>query len=334
MISFLSKELDLMPLGGPVSRREGILLSVIFHLVVLIVLIVTPPLPAGKKSPAMLLALQRAAKEPPMRFVYMAPRRDIEAKQPPKTDVNSDKNRLAQSLRPNPDAKNALPYSRGNTQERVEGSLAERARLRGAPQKQAPAAGAPDQNGRATAHNQPEPAKPAEQGKNALLQLPPDFARRGLNGRPDVPPAPPPGNLGNALRNLDRYVRAENFENQAGGANGNFGPSIQFDSKGVEFGPWIRRFVAQIRRNWLIPYAAMAMKGHVIVTFNVHKDGALTDLTVVGPSGIPAFDNSSYDALAASNPTYPLPPEYPADRAFFTVTFYYNEPVPSYAPQQ
>jgi hypothetical protein len=29
--------------------------------------------------------------------------------------------------------------------------------------------------------------------------------------------------------------------------------------------------------------------------------------------------------LLSSNPTQPLPPEYPDDKAFFTVTFYYNE---------
>jgi hypothetical protein len=27
----------------------------------------------------------------------------------------------------------------------------------------------------------------------------------------------------------------------------------------------------------------------------------------------------------SSNPTQPLPPEYPSDTAFFTVTFLYNE---------
>ena len=48
------------------------------------------------------------------------------------------------------------------------------------------------------------------------------------------------------------------------GAGGQFGPEIQFDTKGVEFGPWIRRFIAQVKRNWLIPYAAMSMKGHVV----------------------------------------------------------------------
>jgi len=29
--------------------------------------------------------------------------------------------------------------------------------------------------------------------------------------------------------------------------------------------------------------------------------------------------------LSSSNPTQPLPAAYPADKAFFTVTFFYNE---------
>ena len=67
------------------------------------------------------------------------------------------------------------------------------------------------------------------------------------------------------------------------------------------------------------------MKGHVVVTFNVHKDGTITDLQVVGASPVSAFNNAAYGALASSNPTTPLPPEYPSDKAFFTVTFFYNE---------
>jgi TonB family protein len=69
----------------------------------------------------------------------------------------------------------------------------------------------------------------------------------------------------------------------------------------------------------------MASKGRVVITFNVHKDGTITDLTVVGPSPVDAFNNAAFGALASSNPTVPLPPEYPADQAFFTVTFFYNE---------
>jgi TonB family protein len=131
--------------------------------------------------------------------------------------------------------------------------------------------------------------------------------------------------LSEALRNLQRYVQNEQFDNQKGG--GTFGPAIQFDTKGVEFGPWVRRFVAQVKRNWepLIPLAAMSMSGHVVITFNVHKTGSLTDLAVVQPCPIEAFNTAAYGALVSSNPTAPLPPEYPSDKAFFTVTFFYNE---------
>ena len=56
--------------------------------------------------------------------------------------------------------------------------------------------------------------------------------------------------------------------------------------------------------------------------------GSITDLTVVGPSAVDAFNNAAFGALSGSNPTQPLPPEYPADKAFFTVTFFYNEAPP------
>ena len=109
-----------------------------------------------------------------------------------------------------------------------------------------------------------------------------------------------------------------------------FGPAIQFDTRGVEFGPWIRQFIAQVKRNWysIMPYAAYTMKGHVVITFNVHKTGDLTDLNVVGPCPIGAFNTAAFGALTASNPTKPLPPEYPDEKAFFTVTFFYNEQPP------
>jgi TonB family protein len=135
------------------------------------------------------------------------------------------------------------------------------------------------------------------------------------------------GVLGEAVRNIERYAPPEKFQNLGGGA-GEYGPYIQFDTKGVDFGPWIRRFIAQIKRNWLIPYAAMSMKGHVVITFYVHRDGRITELGVPGPSAVEAFNNAAYNALAWSNPTATLPPEYPDDRAFFTVTFFYNETPP------
>jgi len=226
----------------------------------------------------------------------------------------SDRDRLARSPERVQKPENPLPFSRGNSPERVDEPRQPREVARGQGSQPEPAAGQPENAA------PPSNAAPPVPESSSALQLPAQkSATNGANGRS----ATSGGSLGTALHNLQRYVQGEAFDNQGGG--GQFGPEIQFDTKGVEFGPWIRRFVAQVKRNWFIPYAAMSNKGHVVITFNVHKDGTITDLTVVGPCPIDAFNNAAFGALASSNPTQPLPPEYPADKAFFTVTFFYNE---------
>jgi len=69
----------------------------------------------------------------------------------------------------------------------------------------------------------------------------------------------------------------------------------------------------------------MTFHGHCVLTFNIHKDGSISDVTVLQPSDIDGFNKAAVGAITGSNPTEPLPPEYPSDKAFFTVTFYYNE---------
>ena len=71
--------------------------------------------------------------------------------------------------------------------------------------------------------------------------------------------------------------------------------------------------------------AAMSLKGHVVLQFNVHRDGSISDLAIVQPSPVDAFNNAAVNAIRGSSPTQPLPPEYPTDKVLFTVTFYYNE---------
>jgi TonB family protein len=124
----------------------------------------------------------------------------------------------------------------------------------------------------------------------------------------------------------DAPTRRERATQQGG--SGQFGPEIQFDTKGVEFGPWIRQFIAQVKRHWLIPSAANAMKGHVVLAFNVQKDGTITDVEVSAPSAVDALNDAAKTAITSSNQIQPLPPEYPAEKAFFIVTCYYNEVPP------
>jgi TonB family protein len=108
-------------------------------------------------------------------------------------------------------------------------------------------------------------------------------------------------------------------------AQGDFGPSMQFDTKGVDFGPWLKRFRTQVYKNWMIPYAAMSLHGHTTLRFTIRRDGTITDLVILQPSTVDAFTKSAFNALKAPDSGVPLPAEYPDDRMVMTVIFYYNE---------
>jgi TonB family protein len=297
---------DYQPIGGTIRRWDGVLLSVGVHVVLVLFILFAPPLPIFQVDPAKLqeekLELERPRERP--RFVSVQPRVDTEAPKPSERSDDSDKNRVARSLEPPRLRENPLPSARGNSPERTEAAPEERAAGRGPGPQPSVEPPAPEVVARL-----PEP-----------IQKPPQVERPAA---PQLPRPPQGGSLGDALRNLQKYVDQESFHNDKGQVQ-NLGP-LQFDTKGVEFGPWIRRFVAQVRRNWFVPYAAMSLRGHVVLTFFVHRNGALTDVQVIKPSPIESFNTSAMNALLASNPTEPLPPEYPADKAFFTVTFYYNE---------
>jgi len=319
---FEDRHTDTPSIESAISRREGILLSVVLHVAVLALVIYAPRIPVVRDllARAQLAAAERQAEwerfaRENARFVFVQPRLDQPAPAPPPRAELSDQDRAARTIERPPDAANLMPYLRGNSTERVEAQAEERAKGRGPGETAGDDASAVQDGG----ERQGTDSASIDSGRSAAFVRPDGGAARAPSAG---------GSLGDALRNLQRYVQGQSFDNPRGG-QGAFGPAIQFDTKGVEFGPWIRRFVAQIKRNWLIPYAAMSLSGHVVITFNVHKDGRLTDLTIVGPSAVDGFNNAAFNALVSSNPTQPLPPEYPSDKAFFTVTFFYNEAPPS-----
>jgi TonB family protein len=301
----------------PISAREAVLLTINLHALALILILLGPKLPWVQE----ILQRQQAAaeeqaraelqrKREQARFVFVQPRLDRTTPKPtPDADL-SDLNRRAQTAERAPKPTNPLPFARGNSPERIEASPAPTRRP--APNMAQP------QNGEGDA------TKPV----NPLPESPSAMERSSDVPRQSEPQGPAVGVIADAIRNVRRYAQQENFGNSRGGQDPNIGESIQFDSKGVEFGPWLARFVAQVRSNWMIPQAAMSMHGNVVITFFVHKDGRITDVTVARPSSIDAFTLSARNAILTSNPTVPLPPEYPDSRAFFTVTFYFNEQPP------
>ena len=303
---------DELVVGSAITKRDGVLLSAAVHAAVVIFILFGPDLAFLQVSPEELEArqqeLQRRLQQQERderRFVFVEPRVDFEARQAPPRAELSDIDRRAQTPERAVTPQNPLPFSRGDTFERTEAVEPERAR--GAETDVPPTI---------------EPPKP-EPSEQIARNLPP--ADTGVRRTPDTS-RPAPGLLGDALRNLERYVQNQTFDNPQGGKN-EPGATIQFDTKGVEFGPWLRRFVAKVRRNWFIPQAAMTFRGRVVITFNIHKNGHITDVQVVGPSSVEAFNRAAYYAILGSNPVDPLPPEYPEPVAFFTVTFLYNEPL-------
>ncbi len=270
-----------------ISRREGVLLSLVAH-GALVFLVALAPFGAGAAREVVM-----ARQAPAVTYVQMTPRidRPALAVRPPE---GSDRDRRSATPERPKDAENPMPFSRGETPEKTEGAREEKPAGPEAP-----------------------PAPPAAvRGAEPVAKVAPEVV---INE-----PAPAAGALGASLRNLRRYLQDQNFDNRRGGLTDQ-DPDIQFDAKGVEFGPWLRRFVAQVKRNWLIPLNAMSQSGRVVITFYVMKDGTIRDLQVVQPSAVGSFNSAALAALRQSNPTLPLPAEYPADRAFFTVTFHYND---------
>jgi TonB family protein len=282
---------DVPRVNAVISVREGILLSLLLHALAVIAYLVMPQF--RTRVDAMLMP---APSQEEVRFVHMAPRTEVIATPKPQAEHSDIDRRAASQLVP-PDPRNDTPFSRGNTPEKMVGAPNERPK-------------GPD--------NPAPPSPPA----TATI---PDNASRVTAAPAAQPQRPPTGGLGQSLRNLQQFLQDQNYDNPQGGQADQQNADIQFDSKGVDFGPWLKRFVAQVKRNWYVPQAAMFLKGRVVITFYIARNGTISDLKVVQPSPIEPFNLSAMNALRLSNPTLALPAEYPDERAFFTVTFHYND---------
>lgn len=272
-------------------------MSLLVHALFTIAMLVAPDTQWFQELTAVPVTPAQLAREDtlPFMLVESAPRK---VPPPERPRVASDVDRRAASPERAVNPTNDQPVSRGNSADMLDGTPAPPP-----PERRPVEAGPP-----AAAASAPAP--------------PTTSTARAPSTRPVATPAAT--GLGESLRNMDQLIKRERFDNPTGGPHAN-DPAISFDSKGVDFGPWLTRFVAQVKRNWLIPYAAMTMKGRVVVTFNVHRNGRISDLKVVQGSDIAAFNTAAFQALVQSNPTLALPAGYPDDVCEFKVTFFYNE---------
>jgi hypothetical protein len=318
---------DLPRLPRALSPREGVFVGIIIHLLVIILALVVPRTEwarsRAKAAEAARVAVaerQRANRIEP--FMMAQPRVDIEALRPPPRAPLSDKDRMAMTRERPPNPTNQQPFSRGNTRQPEEA----------APPSTSPPPGAPTPP-QSAGNNGDRDTLPREAPTGYVV------SDRGAGGNAPsdntvasrIPPGTPRA-LADALGNLSRYVERSGAQLENPNGGGQYGQSFQFDTKGVDFGAWLRAFKAQVMRNWMIPQAAYFLHGHVSLTLIISRTGAITELQVIDPSSVDGFTHAAYNALAASNPTVPLPPAYPDQTLRMRVTFFYNEEPPAPTP--
>jgi TonB family protein len=182
----------------------------------------------------------------------------------------------------------------------------------------------------------PEPVTPqqAKDGHGAPdvpgkpgLQLPPGLTGNLPQGQEGSRPRP--GRVGPGLdAQIDRLARerapdAAQLGTTTGRGNKNMGP-FQFDPEGADFTEWLEHGRRELFRNWILPPAAEWMRGHVDIEFTVERDGRVSSVKIIKPSGTPAFDRAAAKALTASQ-FLPLPSDYGPPRLTINAGFYYNE---------
>lgn len=104
---------------------------------------------------------------------------------------------------------------------------------------------------------------------------------------------------------------------------------VSFDTKGVDFAPWVRRFILRVRRNWSVPTGALAFKGCAILSVRIGRDGTVEEVIPVNRSEIPAFTEAAYNAVLKASARDPFPDGYADEAAVMTVTLSYNESPPT-----
>ena len=321
-------------------RQATFFFSVTGHGLLLLFLMIVPKL--FHNSGGQMMASQ-VVPEPPSNeqfFLWLPP--NLAPPPPPRdTSILSDQDRRAQGRAPevSPDAP-ALPYSRGDS-DLPEVAGGEELVL---PPSSPPLQGGSPEKGDAEKDRDGIEQLEAELQENrednqqiARLQLK-DIQGPGdrEQGEMEFSIASPGESIQKSVRNLGREnIRGPGgpgvSERQFNNAFSSFSmdaPTILSDTRGVDFGPYLARFLFAVRRNWymVIPEVArLGQRGRVVYVFDILRDGDVPQISMALSSGTFPLDNAALAAIKMSIPTPPLPEEFTGPFLRLQLTFIYNQ---------
>jgi outer membrane biosynthesis protein TonB len=299
-------------------RREGIWISFIAHLLLFWFLFYGPKFRSHQPH-----VVNPSDNKKDLTYLDLPPDAQKQVKPKPQAPL-SDKNRVAQAPHPTLDRK---------TLQQLEAM-----RRAGPPRPVAPQP-APQQQ---QAPPAPAPA-PAPQQQAQAPPPPPTPSQQSLLNEPKPAPTQPARpsfdtgsqNAGDAIRQAERDAA------QGGAPSGDYGqnapskhpamgvgPEILSDTMGVDFGPYMKRLIADTYRSWipLIPESArppLDKQGRVGIRFKILPDGSVKEMILEFPSGDVSLDRAAWGGITGAGYP-PLPKDFKGKFLELRFGFYYN----------
>ncbi|HEV2578884.1 MAG TPA: energy transducer TonB [Acidobacteriaceae bacterium] len=137
--------------------------------------------------------------------------------------------------------------------------------------------------------------------------------------------------------------RGEDYGAPRGGGSSplSFGKDVEIlsDQQGVDFNPYIRRILADIRRNWipLIPEECrppLSKQGEVLIRFSILPDGRIGlpngqqgGMWLDGSTHDDAINRSAWGSITSEGQFPPLPKEFHGPNLELRIHYYVNKPV-------
>ena len=107
---------------------------------------------------------------------------------------------------------------------------------------------------------------------------------------------------------------------------------ISFESSWYDWGEYAESMVSRIRVNWynnMPQIIRTGLRGVVFIRITIHRDGRISDVTILSSSSVPPYDFAAKKAIELSSPLNPLPKDFPNDTERVTFGFFYNQEPPN-----
>jgi protein TonB len=161
----------------------------------------------------------------------------------------------------------------------------------------------------------PEPPEPEPPEPEPIVEPPREEPARPLLPDPQAAPpqpAPPPPQRVEA-----REASPPGLSQREGSPTGSrlgtsqFGAAVGFDNPDFTYTYYVDQVLLRIREQWVRP--PLGGKVEAMVHFRIHRDGTVTDVSIVRSSGYNSFDLAALRAVQNASPLPRLPDSYDHD---------------------